>query len=113
MCNTSAAAGCTFANFDGYNALFVGSGATAAFVNCTFAENALSVASSGTAVLEADAAVDFPDTEVWLQVRSSGHRAAHTIRSIQVRSLHIVPTTKWFMHRLHMCEGCFCYLICA
>ena len=61
-------AGCRFANFDGYNALFVGSGAAASFVDCTFAGNALMPTSSGTAVLEADAAAGTGNTEVRLQV---------------------------------------------
>lgn len=62
-------AGCTIANFDGYNALFVGASATASLVNCTFAGNALFAANSGTAVIEADASDAAParDTAVRLQ----------------------------------------------
>lgn len=53
--HTAWSAGCTFAHFDGFNAVRIGGGGTASFASCTFTGNHITTSFTDNAVLEADA----------------------------------------------------------
>ena len=57
-------AGCTFADFDGYNTLLAGVDARASLVQCTFADNTLFPSDPGAAVIEADASSGSPQVRL-------------------------------------------------
>ena len=59
-------AGCTFAHFDGHNAVRVGGGGTASFARCNFTGNHIATSFADNAVVEADAGASH-DTLVRLQ----------------------------------------------
>jgi hypothetical protein len=60
-------AGCSFADFDGENAAYVYYGGTLSLVGCSFEGNTIFHRDWGAAVIEAQAGVNYGDTEVRLE----------------------------------------------